>query len=263
MSIAKRIALVTGAAHGIGLEVARQLSLAGAKVAAVDKDEQSLSTADLPNSVERIEWNIGDDQAELIQEVSNRLDRPTLLFNNVGRMDGRSFLELPANAVWEAYKENVLGQWFLTRHFADGLIEGGLSGSVVFNLSLHATRVRMCPDYSTTKAALAMLVQELASELSPYHIRVNSISPGAIDTWSDRIREAAEHRKRSEAVVPMGRLGNPSDVAPAVVFLFDEERAGYITGADLRIDGGLYQYNWLHHLYGVASSERDITQDGV
>jgi NAD(P)-dependent dehydrogenase (short-subunit alcohol dehydrogenase family) len=117
----------------------------------------------------------------------------------------------------------------------------------------------MCPDYSVSKAALLMLVQEMSFELGKYGIRVNSVSPGAIDTWSDRIPDPEEHRTRSEAMIPLGRLGIAEDVGSAVAFLADDRQAGYITGADIRIDGGLNQFNWLHHLYGSAEAERTRT----
>src|SRR5262245_1858997 len=128
------------------------------------------------------------------------------------------------------------------------MVERRLPGSVVFNLSLHTTRVRMCPDYSVCKAALRMLVNELAAELAPHGIRVNAVSPGTVDTWSDRIPDGDEHVARAAATVPLGRVGKPEDVAKAVEFLIDPDRSGYITGADLMIDGGLNQFNWLHHL---------------
>jgi len=104
----------------------------------------------------------------------------------------------------------------------------------VFHLSLHARRVRLYPDYSVAQAGLLMLMKELANELGPHGIRVN-----------------AERLDRSAAVVPRGRVGAPDAVAKPIEFLADAEASGYVTGADLHVDGGLDQYNWLHHLGGV------------
>jgi NAD(P)-dependent dehydrogenase (short-subunit alcohol dehydrogenase family) len=112
----------------------------------------------------------------------------------------------------------------------------------------------MFPDYSVAKAGLRMLVKEVATELGPHGIRVNAVSPGTIDTWSDRLPDPAEQLARSAAVVPLGRVGRPDDVAKAIELLADPEVSGYITGADLKVDGGLDQYNWLHHLEGSTDT---------
>jgi NAD(P)-dependent dehydrogenase (short-subunit alcohol dehydrogenase family) len=153
----------------------------------------------------------------------------------------------------------LVGTWAVTRAVVDLMIQERRPGSVVFNLSLHANRVRLRPDYSVAKAGLLMLMKELANELGPHGIRVNAVSPGAIDTWSDRVPDAEGHRSRTEELVPLRRVGHPEDVAKAIVFLADPEASAYITGANLNVDGGLDQYNWLHHLYGSAQSEREAT----
>lgn len=250
-----QVAIVTGAAHGIGLGVARALGDEGATVVAVDIDSDGLSRAPLPDGTRRVVGDVTRDAERILDQVAE-LGTVSFLFNNIGKMDGRSFLELPDEVVEENVRSNIVGQWVLTRRVVDRMIKQRVAGSIVFNLSLHTSRVRMCPDYSVSKAGLLMLVQELATELGPYGIRVNAVSPGAIDTWSDRVPDPEEHRRNSEAMVPLGRLGDPADVAPCVVFLADQNRSGYITGADIRIDGGLNNFNWLHHLYGAAANER-------
>jgi NAD(P)-dependent dehydrogenase (short-subunit alcohol dehydrogenase family) len=143
------------------------------------------------------------------------------------------------------------------------MIRNGVPGSIVFTLSLHARRVRLCPDYSVAKAGLVMLVAELANELGPFGIRVNGVSPGAIDTWSDGIPEPDELRARSEALIPLRRLGTADDIARVVEFLSDPAASGYMTGANVVVDGGLDQFNWLHHLYGgSAQNERKRHSSG-
>ena len=74
-----------------------------------------------------------------------------------------------------------------------------------------------------------MLINELAAELGPYGIRVNGVSPGAVDTWSDRVPEPEEHRRQSEALVPLGRLGDVTDVGSVVAFLSDSRLSSYVT----------------------------------
>jgi NAD(P)-dependent dehydrogenase (short-subunit alcohol dehydrogenase family) len=261
ISLNGETALVTGAADGIGLAVAQTLSAAGAQIIAIDQNDELLKEANLPPSAKRITWDVGKDTEGLLEAIRAQSELCTILFNNIGIMDGRSFLELPMAAVRHALDVNIVSQWMLTRFVVDGLLAAERPGAIVFNLSLHTSRVRMCPDYSVTKAGLLMLVQEMASELAQWGIRVNSVSPGAIDTWSDRSDRLREHRERSNDVVPMGRLGEPSEVASIVAFLCDATLSGYMTGSNVVIDGGLNQYNWLNHLYRDAADERSQTID--
>jgi NAD(P)-dependent dehydrogenase (short-subunit alcohol dehydrogenase family) len=252
-------AIVTGAAHGIGLATAQRLSLRGWGVAAVDVDADRLQAAPLSPDVLRVVADIADEPDSWLADVEARLGIPTVLVNNAAHEDDRSFLELPMGAVRRSLDITLLGTWALTRSVVGLMIDRGVGGSIVFNLSLHARRVRLVPSYSVAKAGLAMLVKELANELGPHGIRVNAVSPGAVDTWSDPTPEPAEHRFRSEGVVPLGRLGAPGDIAKAVEFLVDDTASAYITGANLDVDGGLDQFNWLHHLYGTAEAERRTT----
>lgn len=251
------LAVVTGAAHGIGLAVSQRLMDRGWSVVAVDADATELGRADL-GEAQRVVAGVGGPSQWLADLIAEQ-GPVSVLVNNVARMEGRSFLDLPIEEVRRSMDITLLGTWELTKLVVEGMLEGGVRGSIVFNLSLHTERVRMCPDYSVAKAGLSMLAQELASELGPHGIRVNSVLPGAIDTWSDRIREPEEHRARSEAMVPLRRLGDPADVARAIEFLVDPAAAGYVTGAELRIDGGLNQFNWLHHIYGSAAAEAERT----
>jgi NAD(P)-dependent dehydrogenase (short-subunit alcohol dehydrogenase family) len=252
----KKVAIVTGAAHGIGLAVAQRLTSAGLRVAAVDVDAPALNTALLPDAM-RVPADLGDDPQVWLAAIRDQLGAVDVLVNNVGVMDGRSFLEIPMAAVEENLGTMLLGTWALTRAVTADMVQRGAGGSVVFNLSLHTERIRMCPDYSVAKAGLKMLMKELAWELGPHGIRVNAVSPGAIDTWSDHVPDAAELIERSSQNIPLGRVGSPEDVAAAIEFLVDDERAGYITGADLVIDGGLNQFNWLHQVHGSAKAERE------
>jgi NAD(P)-dependent dehydrogenase (short-subunit alcohol dehydrogenase family) len=254
-----RVALVTGAAHGIGLGVANALGAAGAQIVAVDRDEEHLLAAEIQGVTQRVVADLSTDSYTWVDDLLAENEAPSFLFNNVSEMDGRSFLELPEETVIHNLRTNILSQWFLTRRVVGAMMDAHLSGSIVFNLSLHTDRVRMCPDYSVSKAALLMLVQELAFELGPHGIRVNGISPGAIDTWSDKVPDPDDHRDKSAAMIPLGRLGSPEDVGKLACFLADDEASGYITGANIRLDGGLNQFNWLHHLYGSAEAERRRT----
>lgn len=237
--------LVTGAAHGIGLATAQAFHASGYRVAALDRDGESLSKA-CSFAAATLCLDVVEDPGVVVEGCGD-LWPVDVLVNNVGVMAGRSFLDLPGPEFEAVLRTNLIAPYTLTRRWSQDLIAAQRFGSCVFISSLHARRVCMSPDYSCSKAAIAMLVDELASELGPFGIRVNAVSPGAIDTLSDSHPDPAARIKRSEDVVPLRRIGDPADVAETVVFLADNSRARYVTGANLRVDGGLDTYNWLHH----------------
>jgi 3-oxoacyl-[acyl-carrier protein] reductase len=111
-------------------------------------------------------------------------------------------------------------------------------GSVVFLSSLHDHRIRTFPHYSASKAAVAMLVREMAYELAPHGIRVNAVSPG----WVQEPGTKVDKRARA---IPMGRIGRPADVATVVTTLLSDELSGYVTGVNIPVDGGLALHDWL------------------
>jgi NAD(P)-dependent dehydrogenase (short-subunit alcohol dehydrogenase family) len=248
------VAVITGAARGIGRATAWRLARDGYRIAAIDRDGEQLDRADLPPSTVRINHDIAELRESLDSIVDPALD-VRVLVNNVGVRDGRSFLDLPVERAAATIRTNLLGSWAMTRAVSRRLVDAGRPGSIVFVLSLHTNRVRLYPDYSVSKAGLSMLVQELAGELGPRRIRVNAVSPGYVDTYADTVSD--RERVELAGLVPLGRIGRPDDVADAVAFLCDDERASYLTGADIRIDGGLDQFNWLHHRHRAADPATD------
>ncbi|MFF7353996.1 MULTISPECIES: SDR family NAD(P)-dependent oxidoreductase [Streptomyces] len=254
--------MVTGAGHGIGLAIARSFLREGASVCAVDVSEENL-TRQLGGTqgAELVCADLGGDPRRLAARLvaGNAID---VLVNNVGVRSGKSFLEIEPEDLRRTYATNIEGPWFLTRQWVRRWLDTGRRGSVVFVLSLHSDAIRMNPDYSTSKAALAMLVKELAVELGPHGVRVNAVAPGAIDTWSDGSERSRAHVERSSRAVPLGRLGAADDVAPWVLALSDERVAAYTTGSVITVDGGLGLHNWLLDLYADAADERDSTRFG-
>jgi NAD(P)-dependent dehydrogenase (short-subunit alcohol dehydrogenase family) len=250
-----RSALVTGAAHGIGLAVARRFLDAGLRVIAVDNDGPHLHEALGDRGALLIVHDVAERPRELAAQVLELAGHCQVIVNNVGVADGRRFLDLPPEGLARSWATNVAGPWELTRLLVRDLIEARERGSVVFVLSLHATRVRLCPDYSVSKAGLRMLVAELAAELGQHGIRTNGVSPGDIDTGSSSVLEMPKSRTRRAGIIPIGRLGRADEVAAAVEFLCDDERACYINGADLRVDGGLGEFSWVHRLDGPQTAQ--------
>lgn len=252
------VALVTGAGHGIGLALADGLLVAGADVIALDMDAQRLAALSerRPEVITHRCDLATVDPYQLAAELLSLVEQPVnLIVHNVGITASQRFLALEPEAFDRTFAANLRTPWFLTRRLVEPLIETKRRGSILFVSSLHSRFVRMEPDYSASKAAVVMLVREMAHELGPKGVRVNVISPGAIDTWSDTAPMSSEHRARAEGSIPLRRFGEASDVAPIALALLDDAVSGYLTGADVVVDGGLSGHNWLHSLPATWESQ--------
>ena len=240
---AGRSAIVTGAARGIGRATAELLSSLGAQVVAVDKDEDALSRSF--TSGNPVPW-VGDlaraDVDQLAADIWERHGPIQLLVNNVGVTTPGRFLELGTNEFDAVFDTNFRGPWFLTKEIAMRLVAERLKGSIVFVSSLHDSVISTLPHYSASKAAAAMLVKELANELAPSGIRVNAVSPGRIRT--ERIASGKDASDKQGRFVPLGRAGEPIEVARMVAVLLSDEWSGYVTGTNVRVDGGLGLHSW-------------------
>jgi 3-oxoacyl-[acyl-carrier protein] reductase len=237
--IAGRLALVTGAARGIGLAIARRLAALGARVIASDRDYAALREANRAGDAALLEIDVTDEAATLAPAVLQRFGVPELIVNNVGISTPHGFLELGEEDFDRVLRANLRGPWFLTRNLVDALIESGRPGNVLFVSSLHDHRVRGNPHYSASKAAVSMLVRELACELGPHAIRVNAISPGWIPAGDAVVEEGYAH------LIPLRRPGTPDDAAAMATVLLSDELSGYVTGANVPVDGGLALHSWM------------------
>jgi NAD(P)-dependent dehydrogenase (short-subunit alcohol dehydrogenase family) len=234
-----RLALVTGAARGIGLGLVRRLEAAGARVIATDRDSESLERAHAGHEVDLLELDVEADTTALARVVLDRFGTPELIVNNVGITTPHGFLELSEDDFDTVVRTNLRGPWFLTRELVDALVRSGSRGNVVFVSSLHDHRIRGNPHYSASKAGVAMLVRELAYELGSHGIRVNAVSPGWV------LREEEKYDKHFRRRIPLGRPGTPDDVAAMATVLLSDELSGYVTGANVPVDGGLALHSWL------------------
>jgi 3-oxoacyl-[acyl-carrier protein] reductase len=242
----REAALVTGAGNGIGRAIA--LALVGEGVRTVFADINALTVEAAVKAAANpklaLAW-VGDlaRQAEcdrLLADARSQLGLITLFVHSASppRHEKDHALAV-SDETWEQMRSvNVDAGFHLGREIARSLIAVKSRGSMLYLTSLHAGTPRNLPHYSTSKAAMAMLVKELAKTLGRFSIRVNALVPGAVAAGGFVADPAlARH-------IPLGRLGRADDLAPLALAVLSNRISGYVTGASLLIDGGLSLTNW-------------------
>jgi NAD(P)-dependent dehydrogenase (short-subunit alcohol dehydrogenase family) len=235
-----KIALVTGGTSGMGLATARRLRAEGAGVIVTGRDKARLddAVAQLGEGTVGISGDATDlaDLDALFETIRDRFGRLDALFANAGIGAFQ-----PADTVTEAEFHRVVDANFKSVYFT---IQKSLPllpnrAAVVINASFAVHRGAPATAlYSASKAAVHNLARTFAAELAPRRIRVNSVSPGYIDTPAYRAEVSEQAHEAASALVAAGRIGTSDEVAAAVAFLLSGE-ASYINGQDLLIDGGL------------------------
>ena len=246
LGLAGKVAVVTGAAGGMGRAIAAGFAAAGAAVALLDRDAAGCESlaAELAGTGART-VAVGCDAmeeasiADAAEAVAARLGPADILVNNAGILRPGPLASLGL-AEWNALLSvNLTGYLLFAQAFGRGMMERG-SGALVHIASIAATNPQpRSGAYSPSKAAVAMLSRQLALEWGPSGVRSNVVSPGFIRTpMSESFYAAPGIKERREAMVPGRRIGTPTDIADAVLFLASP-RASYVNGAEILVDGGL------------------------
>lgn len=244
---AGRIAVVTGAASGLGRVTAEGLAREGAKVVLFDRDGSGLAeVAEAYPGCVAVQGDItsADDQARLA-EAAAALGPVTLLATSAGMLGPTVPLTETSEADWDRlFEVNVKGTWLTLRAILPLMRAAGGGAVVTFASAAGLTGSPALPAYSASKAAVVMMSRSLARAEAPT-IRVNCVCPGSIETpmleltfasaGSPKARAAREAEFRARH--PLGRFGKAEEVAAAVLFLLSDE-AGFMTGVSLPIDGG-------------------------
>jgi NAD(P)-dependent dehydrogenase (short-subunit alcohol dehydrogenase family) len=243
VTLESRIALVTGAAGGIGRAIAARLARAGARPVLLDVDRDGVDAAAAALGAHGAVALVTDLTAD--SERAPALDRlaaagllPDILVNNAGLQHIAPFVSTPAADLERLLAVNVQAMYSLTRELAGRWIAAGRRG-VVVNIASIAGAVHFpgLSAYSITKAGVRGLTGAVALDLAPHGIRVNAVAPGHIDTAMSTVRNDPVALARRVATIPLARLGQPEDVAEVVAFLASDA-ASYVTGQTITVDGG-------------------------
>jgi 3-oxoacyl-[acyl-carrier protein] reductase len=242
-SLEGRIAIVTGAAQGIGFAIARTLAERGAKVVLNDISEQRLTEAvqslgPLEDRAVAVVADIskGDQVTRLVREAEKDHGFVDILVNNAGVLVAKTLVEHTEEDWDGVFDVNLRGAFLCMRAVLPGMTRAR-TGNIVSIASIaafHTTTTHV--SYAASKAALATLTRDLACEVASDGVRVNAIAPGPIATPMTRSvteQEGAGH----VPAVPLGHLGDPRDIASAVAFLVSDE-AAFVTGITMPVAGG-------------------------
>jgi NAD(P)-dependent dehydrogenase (short-subunit alcohol dehydrogenase family) len=243
-----KIMAVTGGGQGIGRAIAFYFAKAGYAVSIADMDEDAgMETLDKVKEVAALSIFVRTDvsQSEAVRKwmelTVQKLGCPDVFINNAGIMRNTPFLELSPEDFDRVIAANLRGTFLCSQDVARRMSEAG-KGGVIINIA--STRAFMSEPgteaYTASKGGIISLTHGMAISLGPYGIRVNCISPGWIDTrdwqYSDRAQTPV-HSERDRLQHPVGRVGKPDDIAEACMFL--TESAGFMTGQNIIIDGGM------------------------
>jgi NAD(P)-dependent dehydrogenase (short-subunit alcohol dehydrogenase family) len=238
-STKKKLAVVTGAARGIGLATANLFSQNDYKVAVVDRDKNELSKLSLTNnSMKSFCYDISDFNSldMMFQEILEWHDRVDVLVNNAGVADFGSIEMIDFDRWNEVMKTNLDGAFMCSQKAISYL--KNTKGNIINIASisgLRASTLRVA--YGTSKAAIIQLTKQQAAELGEYGIRVNCVAPGPVKTKLAMAVHTKDIIDAYHDAIPLNRYGTENEIANAIYFLASE-KASYITGQILAVDGG-------------------------
>ena len=255
-----QVALITGAAKGIGRGIAYRFAEAGAHIVIADID-----TAEMPVTAKEVEHSgrralvVETDvrrEADLDRVVDETLaafGRIDIVVNNAGINASGGFLGVTREDIRSVFDTDLIGPFILSQRAAREMIRLGIAGRILCISSIHSVVPAYCPHYSAAKIGLEQLVVDMALELAPYGIRANCIRPGGIAT---RGRTELGSPDILNPAIPLeGRRGLPSEIGELALFLASD-RSRYITGETVTIDGALSRLS-----YSALSRRKTLAAD--
>tara|TARA_B100000282_G_scaffold124784_1_gene88993 strand:+ start:52 stop:756 length:705 start_codon:yes stop_codon:yes gene_type:complete len=226
--------LVSGGTKGIGAAIVTRLLDEGYSVIATTRDKTKANILEHKNlTVENLDLSSKDSVSEFQEKVESF--KPSILVNNAGVTKDNLFLRMSENDWTEVIETNLNGTYRLTKIFLKDMIKNKWGRIINIGSVSGLMGNPGQTNYASSKAALEGFTRSLAKEIGSRNITVNLVSPGFINTDMT----SGLTIEKLESQIPLGRMGNPSDVASLVAFLASEG-AGYITGQTLVVDGGLF-----------------------
>lgn len=239
----QRVAMVTGAANGIGRAIVERFLVDGLRVVAVDVDRSGLDRLGTELGGDRLEAAVADisvreQVAAAVRVAVDRFGRLDVLAANAAIADGQPFLEIDERSWRRIIDVNVTGTFFCIQEAARAMTETG-GGAIVVTSSTNAWYVEAnLAHYNASKGGVVALMRSAALDLARFGIRVNAVEPSMVKTRAAFITEDPVGGPAYLERVPLGRFAEPWEIAAAVAFLASDQ-AGYITGQTIVLDGGL------------------------
>ena len=245
MRLAGKVALVTGAQQGIGRAMALAFARHGADVALNYLDDKTAAervATDVRAHGRRAVLIQGDvsraaDAQAMVSTTIKELGPPDVLVNNAGVYPRVPFLDMRESDWDQVLDVNLKGSFLCAQAAARAMVAAGRGGAIV---NLASSAIRGAPlgvHYSASKGGVVTMTRAMALALAPHHIRVNAIAPGTTDTAQPRYEHSEETMQEIGRAIPLGRLGQPADVADVAVFLASDD-ARWITGQTIHVNGG-------------------------
>jgi 3-oxoacyl-[acyl-carrier protein] reductase len=258
VSLAGKVAVVTGGGAGLGRGIAAGLAAFGADVSVWERDAETCASAAAEVGGLAVVTDVREaDQVDrAVAATLDRYGRIDVLVNNAGGVFVSSILDVSEKGIDALHRANLRHVILCTQHVGRAMVAAGRGGSIVNVASIEG--VRAAPGYAAyaaAKAGVLNLTKTTALELAPHQIRVNALAPDI--TWTEGLARLAaasgdgrtedERTARTALVVPLGRLGHVDDIAGAAVFLASD-LSTYVTGQTLHVDGGTSAAGgWYHH----------------
>lgn len=249
MAEPRKIALVTGGAQGIGFACAQALADDGAQVVISDIKEEGAkkAAAEIGRGAVDYYCDAGDaDQVTaLFDKIEAELGTVSILVNNAGVALPGEFLDLPLDQFQKVINVNLTGTFVASQRAANGMVAAGIKGSIVNMSSINAqVAIPSISAYCASKGGIMQLTKASALALAPHGIRVNAVGPGSVDTeMMAGVNANPEAMKMVLSRTPLGRIGEPREIANVVAFLASD-KASYVTGETIYVDGGRLGMNY-------------------